>query len=95
VPSSAKRQLALLVVIAEIYPEGIVVGFKHHWPYTPDMRVLVNKGLLRLSRVRFTGRRGANKLTLTDRGREIVRLHRPTQAAIDYVVHAVQTGTIR
>jgi hypothetical protein len=68
-----RRRAALLWAISVSYPEGLTVGWEYCPPYTPDMRWLVGRGYLKLSRSRLDGLTRKNLLLLTPRGLEKLR----------------------
>lgn len=72
-PPAMRRRAALLWAISVSYPEGLTVGWEYCPPYTPDMRWLVGRGYLKLSRVRLDGLKRENLLTLSPAGLEKAR----------------------
>ena len=63
-------------------------------PYTPDMRVLVAKGYLGLSRQYVDGK-GFNVLKLTDKGLCAVGGYQVDASGIAYVANAFATNSLR
>jgi len=95
VPSAGKRQQALLWVIAEHFRDGLVIGWKRSPPLTSDMRILIGKGMLGLTRRgEWEGSR-RNILTVTEIGRQSVRANPPDARALEYIVNALQSASLR
>ena len=93
VPSASRRQHALLWAI-DCKGGELVVGRKGCPPYTRDMRELVRCGMLRLTRRHQLGI-GLNVLVMTDRGRALIRRMPLDNAAVGYVVNALESDTLR
>lgn len=94
VPSAAVRQKALLWAISNQHPDGLIVGARYAPPYTPDMRALVAKGQLSLSR-RYVDGKGFNVLRLTDKGSRAAEVSRIDAKGLAYIVNAFATDTLR
>lgn len=94
VPHARRRQRGLLWVIAELFPEGLVVGAKGMPPLTDDMRVLLARKLLRQFRKHSWGI-GNNTLMITEEGRALLRDSPPDPHSIDYVVNAFRSASLR
>jgi hypothetical protein len=93
VPSARKRQDGLLWAISRI-EGGQVVGRQYAPPYTRDMRALVKRGLLRLSR-RYDAGVGSNVLLLTKKGQRFVTQIEPDNETRRYLVNAFNSASLR
>jgi hypothetical protein len=77
-PPGMRRRLVLLWEIGRSHPQGLWVGKRYSPPYTPDMRWLVERGFLRLSREPDISGRNRNLLRLAELGRRKIESYEPS-----------------
>jgi hypothetical protein len=96
---AARRQMALLWWLCGDTGPSATVGARGMPPLTPDMRVLIRKGYLKLARhgsyMPANPLRRDNVLTITPAGQQALAAAHVTEAEKNYIIAARKNGMLR